>query len=237
MTIRTSKRKASKKSTPYGQIASKKRRFASTAGLYSRRLEIKHVDSFISSRVSTTAAFTLLNAIRLGNNDYNRIGKDVKMQSMMLKGGVQFDNSAGNPTFDRLRYMVIYDRQTNGAAPVIGDIITSVSAAGVTSTTVWDQHNNDKADRFKILLDRAFTIPQEAQTGATVAGQRVVGVVPFSFQHFLPLGGLNTKYFGDAADVSEITAGSLYFVTYGVNAAAAANYIINCSIRVKYTDY
>lgn len=218
-------------------VASKRRRSSTTAALYNRRPESKHVDTFLSSRVSTTATFTLLNAIRLGNNDYQRIGKDVKMQSMMLKGGFQFDNAGGAATYDRLRYMVIYDRQANAATPVIADIISSITPAGAVTSTVWDQHNNDKADRFKILLDRAFSIPQDVQTGSTVSGQRTTSIVPYTFQHFIPLFGLNTKYIVDAADITEISAGALYFLTYGVNAAAAANYIINCSIRMKYKDY
>ena len=54
-------------------------------GLYNRRTELKTLDATISAKFSTTANFTLFNAVRLGPDDFQRVGKEIKMHSLFLK--------------------------------------------------------------------------------------------------------------------------------------------------------
>ena len=50
--------------------------------LYNRRTELKTLDATISAKFSTTANFTLFNAVRLGPDDFQRVGKEIKMHSL-----------------------------------------------------------------------------------------------------------------------------------------------------------
>ena len=47
-------------------------------GLYNRRTELKTLDATISAKFSTTANFTLFNAVRLGPDDFNVLVKKLR---------------------------------------------------------------------------------------------------------------------------------------------------------------
>lgn len=215
----------------------KKQRIYPTVGLYLRNKEVKHVDSVISSRISSTANFNLLNAIRVGSNDYQRIAKDVKNVSLYITGGIQWDQQANNST-DYMRLMLVYDRQANGVTPVIGDILQNVTTTGATSSTSFDHYNHSNAERFKILWDHHINICQDRQTGTPAYTEHSpISAVPFEFKRWINLKGLTTKYLSDAADITGITSGAIYFITYGFVAANSANHIANVRTRLKYVDY
>ena len=70
--------------------------------------------------------------------------------------------------------------------------------AGAVTTTSRSSRNDDYKDRFKILLDRGWSMNDNTD-GALVAGQRVSGPYPSSIRYYIPLNGLLTKYIADAA--------------------------------------
>ena len=77
-------------------------------GLYNRRTELKTLDATISAKFSTTANFTLFNAVRLGPDDFQRVGKEIKMHSLFLRGCVTDTTAARiSNSFDFLRLLVV----------------------------------------------------------------------------------------------------------------------------------
>jgi len=204
--------------------------------IYNRKTELKSVDTVISSLLSTTVVFNLVNLIRLGNDDYQRIGREIKMRSLTITGGV-IDIRQSSQASDFFRYMVIYDRQTNGAIPTLQNILTSVSSAGAATNAANAGYNDDMRDRFKILLDRMTGVPNDTNNGSAQAGQRASGYFPNSIRHYIPLKGAVTKYVSDAADITQIGAGALYIMTFGDVAAGNANYTLKCNARLTYSDY
>lgn len=205
-------------------------------GLYNRRSELKHVDTGATNTMSSTTVFQLLNNIRLGNDDYQRVGKEIKMKSLLLTAQVQDLRRTFN-AHDWLRYMIIYDRQTNGAAPVITDVLQSVDINGGVTSNVRSAKNENNKDRFKILLDQSYGIPNDGNGGALEAGQRTTGSFPNTIKHYIKLQGLITKYLSDAGGIAMIGSGSLYLVLLGNNTLANSNYDFNFNARLTYADY
>ena len=109
-------------------------------GLYNRRTELKTLDATISAKFSTTASFTLFNAVRLGPDDFQRVGKEIKMHSLFLRGCVTDRTTAAriSNSFDFLRLLVVYDRQSNGTLPAISDILAMRDLAGAVTTSLQD---------------------------------------------------------------------------------------------------
>lgn len=208
--------------------------------LYNRRPELKRVDQTwpggAANNFSTTVHFNLLNLVRLGNDDYQRIGREIKMHSLDILGQI-YRNPTANQTSDFLRYMVVYDRQPNQAIPAISQIITSVSPAGAATNLVTDQINEDYKERFKILLDRCINVPGDQAGNSTLASQILAQPAPFTIKHHIPLYKLATRYLNDDNAITSITVGSLFLVLYGQNPTANANYFFNGTTRVTYYDY
>lgn len=205
-------------------------------GFYNRRPEIKRVDVAADNVFSTTPIFQTLNFLTIGSDDFQRIGREIKLKSLDLTIAIR-DNRVQSNATDYLRYLVVYDRQTNGAVPTIANILTSVDLAGATTSTVKAAYNDDLRSRFKILLDKPIGIPNDTNNGATQAGQRSSGFFPTFVRHYIPLKGLITRYQANNGAIGDISMGSLILVLYGQNAAAAANYSCNFTSRLSYFDY
>ena len=109
------------------------------------------------------------------------------MHSLFLRGCVTDRTTAAriSNSFDFLRLLVVYDRQSNGTLPAISDILAMRDLAGaVTTTSRSSSRNDDYKDRFKILLDRGWGMNDNTD-GALVAAQRVAGPYPSSIRYYI----------------------------------------------------
>lgn len=207
--------------------------------LKSSKHEIKSVDVPASNTaISTTASFALLNGMVQGTTQWNRIGRRVQMKSIAIRGRIYYNQAGGAPGADYLRVMLIYDRQPNGAAPAIGDIIAATDQAGTTTTTCFDGLNMSNADRFKVLREYVLHIPSPAAiAGGANQALQVEGAEKLGFKWFVKLGGLETHFkTGNAGTIADISTGSLYLVTFGQQAAADAQWGLTISARLRFDD-
>lgn len=211
------------------------------AALVLRKPEVKGVDvPLTSSKFNSTGIFTLLNATVPGASEQNRIGRKVSMKSLMIRGWVRYDQAGTTPGDDLLRCIVFYDRQPNGAAPVIADVLQDTDQAGTATTSITSNINLSNADRFKILRDWFWSVPHIVSIagGATQDGQITdEGAKEFSFKTFIKLNGMEAHYnAGTAGTIADITTGALYLVTFGARASADAQYKLSFGARVRYLD-
>lgn len=203
-------------------------------GIRATRLVEEHnVDVGISSVISTTSLLTLLNGVALGTSDYQRVGRRIEMGhlEMNLTITTSATTTAGQDFF---RMIVFYDRQTNGAAPVYGDVMHSVDNAGAVTVTPLSQPNNDNKYRFTILWSELVYLPEPSAGGANNLSE---GVSKYHWVKKIPLKGRIVQYLSDAAGVADIATGSLYFaVLSGQIASGNSDYTMTGKSRLRFTD-
>ena len=121
-----------------------------TGGLlpYPSNIERKFVDNSFTTDATTTAFVGLLNGMAPGTSASTRIGRRILMKSINLRFVLSREDQT-SATQQWARFMVVYDRQTNAAAPATTDIIDAA--------TVQAQRNMSNVLRFYMLYDQVFT--------------------------------------------------------------------------------
>lgn len=117
---------------------------------------LKACDS--NGRVSLAAtSVTVLNLIQVGNERWNRVGRQIWMTRVRLRGN---SNNA------QTRLFVVYDKAANGVAAVPSEIMQTFSQTGANSGDFTAFENLDNEDRFKILYDSWRVSTQTTTPGA-----------------------------------------------------------------------
>lgn len=132
----------------------------------------------------------------------------------------RFAMAAGTYTASVIaRWMIVLDRQANGAAPVLGDILSpAATETGMRSLT------NRK--RFKIILDK--------QTQLSVTGQQ--GDVKSYHTYIKFRRPLVIEYNGGTAGtIADIVSNSFFFVAM-TNATGVASPTSVGRSRIRFTD-
>jgi hypothetical protein len=157
-----------------------------------------------------------LNGLAPGTAVTQRLGRKVvltRLEFSLL--------NASTPTtgLDQVqRILLIWDRQTNGAAPAILDVL---SAGSPTSL-----FNPDNATRFKILFDWIKPVNASTESDSIVA----TGHVSIPLRLPVQFNG------GGAGSVADIVSGSLYLITLGSLASGATAGSVTGYTRVYFTD-
>lgn len=237
------------RSAPKSAFGRYTRKVSIPAVLRSRGLgvEVKSMDTPTqTAALSTTAVFKVVNNVQEGSSFYNRVGRKLSMKSLQIQGFLALSGTNAAATgVDFVRMIVFYDRQANGAAPTLADVLTSYDNAGATTSTALDYINMNNRDRFSILADERITLPPVGINGATAASAVVAGVDPLAgdtqiqFKRFIKLRGLETQYkaTSNPGVIGDISTGSL-MVLFVANATAVANAAFNAywTSRLRYSD-
>lgn len=211
------------------------------AVLHARAPEKKVVDTLNNAvAINTTGVFTLLNAMVPGATEYQRVGRKISMSSVQLRGFIRFRQAGTAPSNDFIRAILFYDRQPNGAAPVLADVLQDVDNTGGNSSTSLSSLNINNADRFKILRDMYWSVPSAsvatAQNGTT-GGAQLLDYKPASFREFVSLKGMEVHFnAGTAGTIADITTGSLYLLTVGLRGDVDSQWQCAFNSRVRYAD-
>lgn len=186
------------------------------SGAWGTTGELKAIDtSLLTTDVSTTEIITCINACSQGTDIGTRIGREIKMKSVQVKGAFYPNGAnAGDLAF----WAIVYDRQTNAAAPAWTDVYTDDG--------IYPEFRNlNNRKRFKVLGSGYIPLPK--------AGADVVRT-PFEFyrklNHPVEFNAVN----GGA--VADIQTGGLFWMLRGATAAGADDYAFQASARVRYSD-
>lgn len=161
-----------------------------------REVEKKHVQLQNNLvYVSNAGDLFHVNRVGLGANDYQRIGNKVKMVRLGIRGCLlPSTENVLTDIYNDVRMLVIYDKQANGAAPILGQILTY-------PTDVNSPRNPDYTDRYTTLADRSFLVYNKA--GQFYSGNRF----RINIKKTLP-----TQFGGDGNTIADITHGSIYVI-------------------------
>jgi len=186
----------------------------------SGELKVRDVD-YASYTADTTGQVQLLNGIASGADYTERIGRKIRMKSLFVRGICQQGDATG-VLINLARMIIVYDKQTNGSAPVISDILKESNSAS--------QLNLENRDRFVVLADMTN------YTGAlvTTATQTYTGQQAHVVERYIKLNH-EVVFGGTTNNVGDVATGGLFAVFIGNRAAGDASaYLV--SFRLRFVD-
>lgn len=171
--------------------------------------------------VTSTPNVVLLNGVAAGTDFTDRIGRKIVMKSLYLRAALYPADTVTADSVNRL--LIVYDAQTNGAAPIITDVLKSSSPVA--------QLNLNNRDRFKILWDKCISCggQQNTATQALSNNHNQISIKKFKKLYHEVLFG------GTAATVGSIQTGSIYLITVS-NVAATDQMTMLYSTRIRFED-
>ncbi len=186
-----------------------------------REGELKFTTNSIAQDATTTSTFILLNGTTRGADaDSNRIGRNIQCKSLQWR--VSARNEAANESPGPVRFVLVWDKDPNGALPAVTDVLETASTAAMT--------NMANKDRFVILHSEFKTIP--SGNGGIATGQ--AGVI--LFEGYKKLNHKTTYNAGNAGTIADIQHGALYSLVLSDIAAGTADWDTDGRIRLRYTD-
>lgn len=198
-------------------LAARRNWMVVTSGTWGAQGELKAIDTDLSSDAvcSNGALIACINPCSQGTDIGTRVGRQITMKSVQIRG--EFLPNGTNPG-DLVFWAVVYDRQTNTAAPGWADVYT-------TSALQPQLRNLDNRKRFKVLGSGYIALPK---AGADLK------FTPFEFyrklNHPVEFNATN------GGTVLDIVSGGLFFLIRGASASGDDDYSIQAASRVRYSD-
>lgn len=197
---------------------------------------------------NSTGSVIPLNLIATGSSIFNRIGRKVELQSVEFQTIIASLGVSRASPVDTVRIAIVYDRQANGALPAITDIFQDTEQNATNTTGAQSGLNLNNRDRFSVIMDRRFQLPQVTNTagvltntwpnsfgGAGKPNDDGVGLI----HEFRRLGGLLTHFKADSspAVIGDVSTGTLLLVAFADLAAGTENFQgAEWHTRLRYTD-
>lgn len=184
----------------------------------SRSGELKFKDvsllSTVTVAVDTFSSPVLLNGMATGATATTRIGRKITLKSLLFR--YRLNTVATTIGGSPIRFLIVYDKQANAAAPTILDVL---EADDFTSP-----NNLSNRDRFVTLCDH-ITQPLSEN-----GNQGIADVV------YKPL-NLETMFNdGTAGTISDITSGSVYLFFAQCSGLTTGAPVIEYKTRIRFSD-
>lgn len=164
--------------------------------------------------VVATGSLTLLNGVAQGTTAGTRLGRRIRMKSILLRWNFSMSTtSAGGSAF---RILVVYDAQSNGTAPAVTDV--------VVLDAITAPMNLGNARRFKVLCDELVPCIGTAGPQSQIGTRYIKGDWPVEF---------NT---GSAGTIGDIQTGSVFMLIWQDGKLITAAPQSTVYTRVRFTD-
>lgn len=233
---RAKKEKKDKRKAKRGRHGSGPHKFESmqlTFGLPPRK-ELKSVDVDIIAIPEDNPHLVCLNLIDEGTAFYQRVGRKVSMKSLHLNGWLVPSGQVGASIGDYLRFLVVYDRQSNGVIPPITDILLDQSRSGSIHADPLVGINLVNSERFVILRDIQWGL-NDASTGVGYAALDYTQ--KHTINQFINLKGLEAMFDDPSpSGPNAISTGTLWFVPWGFNLSGQTPWFFRGRSRLRYYD-
>jgi len=164
----------------------------------------------------TNAGFIPLNIPTVGSAFYNRIGNKITMKSLHLKINIaqRTPVSAPGGNNQTCRWLLVYDRQTNGATPTIQTLLTDYQADGSTEGGILSGMNPTQTGRFIILREHFIKLFNlNAVAGQAYTSQSMMEQDGQWFVNwFVKLKDLEAIYQANNGSIGDVANGALWLV-------------------------
>jgi len=181
-----------------------------------RPVELKGVDKYVEVVIPTIAdpatdGVILLNGIKEGTGSFQRIGRNVWMESVRVRGVVRFLNSSGYNVFPSIRLCVVYDRTPSGVQPGFNTIFQITDAAGSDSTpSIHSPVALEYTKRFRVLAD--WTVDHHGCFNDSLTADVDFSIKDIPFDKYIPLKNLESQYSDVDSTIADISTGGLYLI-------------------------
>lgn len=206
--------------------------------LASNRGEIKCVDIVTTNSpfqlAATPPVIALLNGVQTGAGFFNRVGSKVEMVNLHIRG---FITNVSTAVQDFGRIVIVYDRQPNGAIPIVSDILQTRSQTGAATNTGYSEINLDQRDRFQIIRDYEVHLPSVTNTAGVLTNVSYVSNDErYAVNMFIKLKGMVThfKSSSNPTTIADINTGALYL--FCLDAIGAGAWSFFWQARLRYMD-
>lgn len=184
--------------------------------IYAGRGEMHAVDVTTNQEIINTPNPILLNGCARGDDIADRTGRRIQMKGLVYQFNA-WQKTSG--VIANVRYIIVYDRQPNGAAPNWTDVMATASTQTLTNFT--------NRGRFKILKNELLTFPAVGGQDRAVNQYRK-GYIKLNLP--CEFGSGSTGAIGD------FTRGSLYMFYIGENATGSSAQELRFQSRVYFKD-
>lgn len=187
--------------------------------------------------VNSTGMIQNLAAIQQGTGEFQRVGNKVALKSLRIRF------RARNSGFDynevsTARFMILYDRQPNGAYPTISTVLNTARQDGTGVGGTLDSNiNANLLERFIVVMDKYFPLPPSDDTNNAFS---TGSTAPLSFciDEFLKLKNLETVYNATASPmtIAQVQTGALYLLVLGNVTTGTEPFFFQGEVRLRYRD-
>lgn len=200
------------------------------SGIHEKKVNDLSVATY---QANTTGSITLLALPILGSDFNQRIGRKIFLRSLYVRGSVKIENSGVASAIvtpsQQARMIILLDKQPNGAAPAITDILVSAHPAS--------QLNLNNRDRFNIIKDKCYTFgPYTVSTTATQSFAAVGGGIIYNVKMYKKLKCDMIFNATNGGTIADINSGALYMVWIGDQASSSSDINAILSTRVRFDD-
>ena len=161
---------------------------------------------------------TEVNCVPQGAAAYNRVGTKIVLKSIKFDTTFYLQGSA--PSNAVVRWMIVYDRQTNGAFPSFSSILSENIS---TAPGLYSGVNMANRSRFLVLRQQCIAMdPEHCQAYHASAYIRT---------------NLETQFVSNTTTIGDITTGGLYLVCFSDgNVASTYVNMSQARFRIRYYD-
>lgn len=185
--------------------------------------EWKYKDSAAVATVTSNGLIGLINGLQTGNSVSQRVGTNVNVKTLEIKG--YFIGDGLNASDFLVRMIVFADKQANATQPAVTDLLTDLTAVNV-KTVCWPRNLSNRK-RFKTYVDRVYPV------GGLSASQPIIKSVKYYMKFKYPLKvEYNNANNGTHQD---ITTNALW-ILFISNISGANPPSVNLNVRMRYTD-
>lgn len=184
--------------------------------------ETKYFDTGATDTGDATAGnINLLCTVPQDITESSRIGRKINVKSINIRAYFTLDSQSTNPpTGAIVRWMVVLDKQTNGATFAMSDLLSAVVPNGF--------RNLDNVDRFVVLKDKTITLNCMTMNSTTSSAINYSRQIRFTKKCNIPI-----EYSGTTGVIGQIRSNNLYFVYISSDVVSNAIW----KGRIRFTDY
>lgn len=205
--------------------------------------EVKSVDTTFANAASTgvnngslsqTPLTLVLNDVVPGSQPWQRVGRRINIVSIQVKAHIlPLSGALTGANAATIRVCLVYDKQPNGAYPLLTDIFNNRMADGNTNGASLALLNPDNTRRFRLLRDWHFNVNQLSNSGFALLDSTESTALELSFYKKC---NLPVQFDADAQAITSIEQGALYFIGYD-SSNASAKWFVSGTVRIRYTDF